>query len=53
MDMKKITTKEVHNRSGHRVELNTDDGVIVLLPGSTVSVPVEVDIPDNIGLVVR
>lgn len=45
--------KEVYNRSGHRVELLVNGEVKVLLPGSTLEVPMDLTIPDGIGLVVR
>lgn len=50
---KKTDTKEVRNRSGHRVELIVNDEVKVLLPGSTINVPIDTMIPGGIGLVVR
>lgn len=46
-------TKEVYNRGGHRVELIVDGNVQVLLPGSTLIVPIETTIPEGIGLFVR
>lgn len=45
--------KEVYNRSGHRVELIVNGKVSVLLPGSTLEVPMDLTIPDGLGLVVR
>lgn len=45
--------KGVYNRSGHRVELIVNGKVSVLLPGSTLEVPMDLTIPDGLGLVVR
>ena len=53
MAKKAFDTKEVRNRSGHRVEIMIDGNVVVLLPGSTVEVPIDAVIPDGIGLIVR
>ena len=47
------TTKEVCNRSGHRVELVVNGNVKVLLPGDVFHVPNEVVVPEGIGLFVR
>lgn len=49
--LKKI--KYVRNRSGHRVELLIDGGVVVFLPGKTVEVPADFDVPSGLGLYVR
>ena len=47
------TTKEVCNRSGHRVELVVNGSVKVLLPGDVFHVSDEVVVPEGIGLFVR
>lgn len=47
------TTKLVRNRSGHRVELVINEKVMVFLPGKTVEVPIDCQIPGNLGLFVR
>lgn len=47
------TTKSVRNRSGHRVELVIDGKVVVFLPGKTVEVPMDFQIPGGLGLFVR
>lgn len=47
------STKSVRNRSGHRVELIVDGNVRVLFPGDTISVPVDTEILEGIGLLVR
>lgn len=49
----KKTTKSVRNRSGHRVELVIDGKVVVFLPGKTVEVPMDFQIPGGLGLFVR
>lgn len=48
-----IKVKTVRNRSGHRVELVSGDKVIVFLPGKSVEVPADLEIPGGIGLYVR
>lgn len=53
MAKKTNNVKEVYNRSGHRVELIVNGKVSVLLPGSTLEVPMDLAIPDGLGLVVR
>lgn len=49
----KKTTKSVRNRSGYRVELVIDGKVVVFLPGKTIEVPVDFQIPGGLGLSVR
>lgn len=49
----KQPTKNVRNRSGHRVELSYNNEVIVFLPGKIVEVPMDLDIPNGLGLYVR
>lgn len=53
MAKKTNNLKEVYNRSGHRVELVVNGKVIVLLPGSALEVPMDLSIPNGLGLVVR
>ena len=53
MAKKTNNLKEVYNRGGHRVELIVNGKVNVLLPGSTLEVPMDLIIPDGLGLVVR
>lgn len=49
----KTKTKEVRNRSGHKVELVMNGKVIVFMPGKITEVPKEMDIPGGLGLYVR
>lgn len=49
----KKTTKFVRNRSGHRVELVIDGKVVVFLPGKTTEIPIDVGVPNGLGLYVR
>ena len=51
-ESKKKKTKFVRNRSGHRVELVFEGKVWVFLPGKLTEAPVELDIPNGIGLYV-
>ena len=53
MAKKTNNLKEVYNRGGQRVELIVNGKVNVLLPGSTLEVPMDLIIPDGLGLVVR
>lgn len=46
-------TKSVRNRSGHKVELVIEGKVVVFLPGKTVEVPMDFQIPNGLGLFVR
>lgn len=46
-------TKVVRNRSGHKIELLIDQRVVVFLPGKSTEVPVDFEIPSNVGLYVR
>lgn len=45
--------KTIRNRSNHRVELLVNGSVIVFLPGSSVRVPAEFNVPQGLGLVER
>lgn len=47
------STKNVRNRSGHRVELVINGKVVVFLPGKITTVPYDFGIPDGLGLYVR
>lgn len=47
------TTKMVRNRSGHRIELVINERVVVFLPGKTVEIPADFDVPNGLGLRVR
>lgn len=46
-------TKAVRNRSGHKIELLIDQKVVVFLPGKSTEVPIDFEIPSNLGLYVR
>ena len=45
--------KTVKNRGNHRVELLVNGSVIVFLPGSSVKVPAEFNVPQGLGLIER
>lgn len=46
-------TKTIKNRSNHRVELLVNGSVIVFLPGSSVKVPADFNVPQGLGLIER
>lgn len=46
-------TKNVRNKSGHRIELVINNEVVVFYPGQMVKVPIDFRIPDGLGLYVR
>lgn len=46
------TTKLVHNRNNYKVELVVDGVAKVLLPGKSVEVPMDYQVPANMGLYV-
>ena len=50
---KKTSVKSVRNRSGHRVELVINGKVVVFLPGKSVEVPADFELPSGLGLYVR
>ena len=45
--------KTIKNRSNHRVELLVNGSVIVFLPGSSVKVPADFNVPQGLGLIER
>ena len=47
-----VSTKFVRNRSGQKLELLIGEQVVVLLPGSTIEVPEDFNVPTGIGLYV-
>lgn len=49
----KKTTKFVRNRGGHRVELVINGRVVVFLPGKSVEIPIDTEVPNGLGLYVR
>ena len=49
----KTKTKNVRNKSNTRIELVFNEKVYVFLPGKTIRVPADADIPEGIGLYVR
>lgn len=48
-----VATKTVRNRSRGKIELYVNGEVVVILPGESVRVPLELDIPSGIGLQVK
>ena len=52
---KKATNKvkSVRNRSGHKIELLIDEKIVVFMPGKTVEVPMDFEVPTGLGLYVR
>lgn len=46
-------TKTVRNRSGHKIELMVEGKVVVFTPGKVVTVPMDFDVPNGLGLYVR
>ena len=48
----KVNTKVVHNRNGYKIELVVNGAVVVLLPGKSVEVPIDYEVPLGIGLYV-
>lgn len=48
----KVNTKIVHNRNGYKIELVVNGNVAVLLPGKSVEVPIDYEVPSGIGLYV-
>lgn len=45
--------KTVHNRNTYKVELVVEGRVVILLPGKSVQVPKDYNVPVNMGLYVR
>ena len=45
--------KTIKNRSNHRIELLVNGSVIVFLPGSSVKVPADFNVPQGLGLIER
>ena len=46
-------TKVVRNRGSYKVELNVNGTAVVVLPGKSVTVPYDLDIPVGINLYMK